>query len=229
MLKCLFLRFDLRRRMTDVTFVMGFYERVVLPRVIDRVCGVGEIRPLRGEVAAGLRGDVVEIGFGSGLNVRHLPDGVTRVKAVEPSATARRLAEGRVARAGVPVEFVGLDGEALPLEDESADAVLSTFTLCTIPGVATALQEVRRVLRPGGTFHFLEHGLCPDPKVAKWQHRLTPIQRRIAGGCHFDRPIEDLVVDSGLEMAELRNTTLTGPKTMGYLYLGTARKPEWMA
>jgi SAM-dependent methyltransferase len=159
------------------------------------------------------------------LNLRYLPDAVTRVQAVEPSELARKLAAARVAQATVPVEFVGIDGEALPLEDDSADAVLSTFTLCTIPDAAAALGEIRRVLRPGGTFHFLEHGLCPEPKVARWQHRLTPIQRRLAGGCHFDRPIDDLVSASGLEITKLRNTALKGPKTPGYLYVGTARTP----
>lgn len=204
---------------------MGFYERRILPRIVDKLCGMRAVRPLREEVAAGLHGDVVEIGFGSGLNLGLLPDGVTRLLAVEPSLTARQMAGDRVARSGVPVEFVGLDGEALPLDDESADAALSTFTLCTIPAVATALQEVRRVLKPGGTFHFLEHGLCPDPKVARWQHRLTPVQRRIAGGCHLDRPIRDLVADSGLEVTEVRNTVLSRPKAFGYLYAGVARKP----
>jgi len=202
---------------------MGFYDDKVLPRLVDRVCGMAELRPLRQEVVQGLRGDVVEIGFGSGLNLRYLDaDEVDKLLVIEPNDTARRLGEERTARSDVPVEFLGLDGQALPLEDGSVDAVLSTFSLCTIPDVEAALGEIGRVLRPGGELHFLEHGLSPDPKVARWQHWLTPIQRKVAGGCHFDRPIADLVTGAGLEMTALRNTYLKGPKFPGYIFLGTA-------
>jgi len=204
---------------------MGFYDDKVLPRLVDRVCGMAELRPLRQEVVQGLRGDVVEIGFGSGLNLRYLDaDEVDKLLVIEPNDTARRLGEERTARSDVPVEFLGLDGQALPLEDGSVDAVLSTFSLCTIPDVEAALGEIGRVLRPGGELHFLEHGLSPDPKVARWQHWLTPIQRKVAGGCHFDRPIADLVTGAGLEMTALRNTHLKGPKFPGYIFLGTATK-----
>jgi ubiquinone/menaquinone biosynthesis C-methylase UbiE len=205
---------------------MGFYGDKVLPRIVDKVCGTGEIRALRREVVDGLQGKVVEIGFGSGLNLRYLEaDEVEKLLVIEPNETARRLAESRIAESAVPVDFLGLDGQALPLEDSSVDAVLSTFSLCTIPDVKGALREVRRVLRPGGELHFLEHGLSPDPKVARWQHRLTPLERRIAGGCHFDRPIADLVTAAGLEVTALRNTHLKGPKFPGYIYLGIATKP----
>jgi SAM-dependent methyltransferase len=203
---------------------MGFYERVVLPRLIDKMCGAKPIRPLRREVAEGLRGDVVEIGFGSGLNLRYIPDEVDKVLAVDPSVKGQDLAANRIARATADVEFVGLDGEKLPLESESVDSALSTFTLCTIPDVGQALEEVRRVLRPGGELHFLEHGLSPDPKVAKWQDRLTPVQRWWAGGCHFNRPIEQIVAASGLEITSLRNLYMKGPKFAGYMYLGIARR-----
>jgi ubiquinone/menaquinone biosynthesis C-methylase UbiE len=205
---------------------MGVWERQVVPRIVEKACGMGEIRPFRRDVAEGLVGEVVEIGFGSGMNLPYLPAEVTRVWAVDPSDVARKLAAERVAKATVTVEYVGLDGEALPLEDETADSALSTFTLCTIPDVERALGEVLRVLRPGGTFHFLEHGLCPEPKVARWQHRLTPIQRRLCGGCHFNRPIADLVARSGLEITTVHNPPMRGPKFAGYLYLGTARKPS---
>jgi ubiquinone/menaquinone biosynthesis C-methylase UbiE len=204
---------------------MGIWKRAVLPRITDKVCGVGEIRPLRHEVTEGLHGDVVEIGFGSGLNLPHLPKEVDRILAVEPEAdTGRKLAAERIRAAEAPVEFVGLNGEELPMDTESVDAALSTFSLCTIPDVAQALGEVRRVLRPGGELHFLEHGLHPEPKVARWQHRLTPVQRFVAGGCHFNRPIEQLVRDSGLEITSIRNEALRGPRCMGYLYIGTAKK-----
>jgi ubiquinone/menaquinone biosynthesis C-methylase UbiE len=203
---------------------VGFYCEQILPRIVDKTCGVKEIRGLRAGVTEGLRGEVVEIGFGSGLNLPHLPTTVERVLAVDPAVTGQRLAARRLAACTIPVDFVGLDGEDLPLDDESADAALSTFTMCTIPDVTRALREVHRVLRPGGELHFLEHGLSPDPAVAKWQHRLTPIQRRLSGGCHFDRPIDQLIAASGFEITALRNHYLRGPKTPGYLYEGVARK-----
>ena len=203
---------------------MGFYREQVLPRIVDKFCGIAEYRPLRERVTEGLEGDVLEIGFGSGLNLPYLPPKVNKVLAVDPSEVGRRLATKRIAEAPVTVEPVGLDGEDLPLESESVDAALSTLTLCTIPDVDRALREVHRVLRLGGELHFLEHGLSPDPKVATWQHRLTPLQRRVAGGCHFDRPIERLVTDNGFVITELENLYLRGPKTPGYMYLGIARK-----
>jgi len=202
---------------------MGFYERTVLPRIVHLTCGAPHIAELRARVMQGLSGDVVEIGFGSGHNVPHYPEGVGRVLAVDPSLTGRKLAAKRLARSPVPVEFVGLDGEVLPLAVASVDAALSTFTLCTIPDVGRALTELRRVVRPGGTVHFLEHGLSPDPRVAARQRRLTPLQRRIGGGCHLDRPIRDLIVDAGFEVESLRNYHLKGPRVFGYMYEGVAR------
>jgi len=204
---------------------MGLYRQHVLPRIVDKACATTEIRSLRGQVTEGLAGRVVEIGFGSGLNLPHLPPAVAELLAVEPSATARRLAASRVAASPVPVEFIGLDGEHLPLDDDSVDAALSTFTLCTIPDAIGALRELRRVLRPGGHLHFLEHGLSPDPAVARWQHRLTPIQRRLFGGCHFDRPIDQLLTTAGFDIASLRNYHLKGPQPPGYMYEGIAHNP----
>jgi ubiquinone/menaquinone biosynthesis C-methylase UbiE len=203
---------------------MGFYERSVLPRVVNVMCGTGQIDKLRARVAEGLAGEVLEVGFGSGLNVPHYPAEVERVYAVDPSFTGRRLAGKRVAASPVPVEYVGLDGQDLPLKARSVDAALSTFTLCTIPDVGRALGEIHRVLRPGGTVHFLEHGLSPDGRVAAWQHRLTPVQRRIGGGCHLDRPIDRLLSEAGFELGEVRNYHLKGPKTFGYMYEGVARR-----
>ncbi|HEY3140120.1 MAG TPA: class I SAM-dependent methyltransferase [Acidimicrobiales bacterium] len=204
--------------------MVGFWERAVVPRVVDKACGVKPMRKLRAETVDGLHGVVVEIGFGSGHNLPFMPDDVEVLLAVDPSEIGQKLASGRLADSTVPVEFVGLDGQELPLDSESADAALSTFTLCTIPDVKRALGEVHRVLKSGGELHFLEHGLSPQPKVAKWQHRLTPLQRKLFGGCHFDRPIDTLVADSGLELVTLRNLYVPGPKTPGYIYLGTARK-----
>lgn len=202
----------------------SFWEAQVVPRMVNRFCAVAPIDKLRGRITDDLHGTVVEIGFGSGLNLRHLPASVDRLLAVDPAVTGRRLAAERLEACPVPVEFVGLDGEDLDLDDASVDGALSTFTLCTIPDAARALRELHRVLRPGGQLHFLEHGLSPDPSVAKWQHRLTPVQRRLAGGCHFDRPVGRLLRDSGFEITAMHNHYLQGPKTPGYLYEGIAQK-----
>ena len=203
---------------------MGFYEDQVLPRFVDIALSGKRFRELRAEVAAGLEGEVLEVGFGSGRNVPHYPSTVYRVRAVDPATVGRQLARKRVAASTVPVEYVGLDGQDLPLPEGSVDHVLTTWTLCTIPDVGRALGEIRRVLRPGGALHFLEHGRADDPGVARWQDRLTPLQRRIAGGCHLNRPIARLVTDSGLRISTLETFTLPGPKTFGSMYRGMAVK-----
>ncbi|WP_460863785.1 class I SAM-dependent methyltransferase [Rhodococcus aerolatus] len=203
---------------------MGLYTDRVLPRLIDVALGRG-VEALRAEVCAGLHGTVVEVGFGSGRNVAHYPAAVSRVLAVDPSPGGRALAADRIAASPVPVEWVGLDGQRLPLAAGSADAVLSTWTLCTIPDVATALAEVRRVLRPGGTLHVLEHGRSPRPGVAAWQHRLGPVWGRLAGGCHLDRPVPDLLRAAGFEVDGLR-TFVEGPELSGRLFLGEARTQD---
>ena len=212
---------------------MGWWNDSLVPRATDVLLGAGRIQDLRERVCAGLAGEVLELGFGSGLNVSHYPAGVTKIWAVEPSDVAWGIAEerrqepGRAQASGrPPVVRAGLDGQVLDLPDASMDSALSTFTLCTIPDVAAALREVRRVLRPGGSLHFLEHGLAPDPGVARWQHRLTPVQRRVAAGCHLDRPVASLVEEAGLVVEELDTFylggALPGLKVAGHLYLGRA-------
>jgi ubiquinone/menaquinone biosynthesis C-methylase UbiE len=203
---------------------VGFYGDQVLPRVVNVLLGNRECARMRARVAADLEGDVLEVGFGSGLNVPHYPPSVARVRAVDPATVGRKLAAQRVAASPVPVEYVGLNGEELPLPDESVDQVLTTWTLCTIPDVDRALTEIRRVLRPGGALHFLEHGRSPDAKVAEWQDRLTPIQRRIGGGCHLNRPIDHLLEQAGLEVTREDHYYMRGPKPLGYMYEGVATK-----
>jgi ubiquinone/menaquinone biosynthesis C-methylase UbiE len=203
---------------------MGIYQDRILPRVTDAVMSRGELTAIRARVSAGLQGEVLEIGFGSGLNVPHYPAAVTRVRAVDPATVGRRLAAKRVAASPVPVEYVGLDGQVLPLDSASVDHVLMTWTLCTIPDAGRALSEVCRVLRPGGSFHFAEHGRSPDGRVAAWQDRLTPWQRRLAGGCHLNRPIGRLVADSGLELTRVENYYAQGPRPFGYMFEGIAVK-----
>ena len=206
---------------------MTWWSTQVVPRAIDVLLGTGEVHEQRARVCEGLAGEVLEIGFGSGLNAEHYPSAVERVLGVEPSDVAWHIAERKHLRAGgPPVVRAGLDGEALDLPDASVDSALSTFTLCTIPHHDSALSEVRRVLRPGGSFHFLEHGLSPDPGIARWQHRLTPLQRRLFAGCHLDRPVAEAVEASGLVVEELETFYLRAPipatKVVGHLYVGRA-------
>jgi SAM-dependent methyltransferase len=204
---------------------VGFYTEHVLPRVTDRLLGNRAFGKVRAEACAGLQGDVLEIGFGSGLNVPFLPPDVTGVWAVEPSAVARRIAARRIAASPVPLHEAGLDGARLDAADATYDAALSTMTLCTIPDVRTALHELRRVLKPGASFHFAEHGHSPDDRVAHRQDRLNGIQNRIAGGCNLNREISTLLTDTGFEIESLRNFYLKGPKAFGYMYVGRARNP----
>ena len=203
---------------------MPFYEDKVLPRLVDVALG----RPFeqtRARVAAGLSGQVLEVGLGSGRNVPHYPSCVDRVLAVDPATTGRTIAANRLASTAVPVEFIGLDGQNLPLSDHSIDHVLITWTLCTIPDVERALREVNRVLRPGGALHFVEHGRAANPRTARWQDRLNPVQRKVFGGCNLNRPIDRLVEGAGLELTSLKNFYASGPKPFGYMFQGTATKP----
>jgi SAM-dependent methyltransferase len=203
---------------------VGFYREQVVPRLVDRMCGARPIKPWRERAIEGLTGRVVEIGFGSGLNVGLYPPEVDEVLAVEPAAVALRLSTARTARSSVPVRRIGLDGQAIALDDDSCDSALSTFTLCTIPDVRRALGEVRRVLRPGARFHFLEHGLSPDPSVATWQRRLEPFQRRLADGCHLTREPDVLIEEAGFALLRVEHSYAPGPKPFAWFTVGVAEK-----
>ncbi len=205
---------------------MGIYQDKILPRLQDKAMGRKQLGVVRSRVCAGLSGEVVEIGFGTGLNTRYYPRQVTRVSAIEPSAVCMHIAEPRIARTSVAVESAGLTGERLDLDSEAYDAVLSTWTLCTIPNLSAALGEIQRVLRPGGSLHFVEHGHAPDPKVERWQRRIEPMNKRLAGGCHLTRRIPDLIDQAGFVIEQLDTYYIDGePKPFGYTFEGRAVKP----
>jgi ubiquinone/menaquinone biosynthesis C-methylase UbiE len=204
---------------------MGFYQDQVLPRFQDKVMDRKDMREIRARVCSGLSGEVVEVGFGTGLNALHCPDDVARVAAVEPSAVCMRIAQPRIASISATVDLAGLTGESLDLPSEEFDAALSTWTLCTIPNVDAALGEIRRVLKPGGQFRFVEHGRAPDPGVARWQARIEPPWKRVAGGCHMTRPISELIERAGFKIDALDTYYMNGgPKMFGYTFEGVARK-----
>jgi ubiquinone/menaquinone biosynthesis C-methylase UbiE len=205
---------------------MGFYETHVVPRVVNVACGTKVVQPLRRRACEGLAGDVLEIGFGTGHNVPFYPSAVDRVAAVEPSDLGWKLADKRLRATSMPVERSGLDGQSLPFGDDSYDTALSTWTMCTIPDVVAALAEVRRVLKPGGTLHFLEHGLAPDEQVQRWQHRLDPLEKALFGGCHLTRPVVDLLTNAGFIIKELDVFYEKGaPRFAGADSLGVAQSP----
>lgn len=205
---------------------MGLYGNQILPRAVALAMGGSGFREQRSVALAGVHGRVLELGFGSGHNLAFYPEGVTEVLALEPALLNRKLAAKRIAASSIPVEWVGLRGEEIPLDAASVDCVASTWTMCTIPDLAAALREVHRVLKPGGKLHFIEHGLSEDPGVARWQRRLNPIQKIWAGGCHLDRKIDEAILEAGFEIEQLENFYMHGPKVATYLYRGVAQTAE---
>lgn len=202
-----------------------FWDEQILPLVIEVTCSDRATGRWRERSLAPVTGEVLEVGFGSGTNLGHYQPGVSRVLAVEPSALAWRRSEKTRASTDLPVSRVGLDGAALDLADASVDAVVSSYTMCTIPDLETALSEFQRVLRPGGALHFVEHSLSPDGAVAARQERWQPHWGRIAGGCHLNRDIPAVVADSGFELAELDSFYMPGPKVsrpFGWTTIGRA-------
>jgi SAM-dependent methyltransferase len=205
---------------------MGLYGRFIFPWVLDHAMRRPPLAAQRAVVLADARGEVLEIGFGSGLNLPHYPPGVTRVVAVEPNPRVSDRARERIERAKMPVDVAGLraDGE-LPFDAGRFDTALSTWTMCTIPDVAAALREVHRVLKPGGRLLFVEHGLAPDARVRRWQRRLNPVIRFLGQGCNLDRDIEGLVRRSPLSVERCETFYLPEtPKIGGYTYRGSALK-----
>jgi ubiquinone/menaquinone biosynthesis C-methylase UbiE len=201
---------------------VGFYRRYILPGVLDLAMRQEVLRPYRARIAAAATGEVLEIGVGSGLNLPLYGREASSVIGIDPSPELLRRAVRRAAAAAVPVALVEASAEALPMDDDAVDTVVTTWTLCTIPDVARALVQARRVLRPGGRLLFVEHGRAPEPRVARWQDRLDPLWSRIAGGCHLNRPIEALLRDAGFAIEAMSHPRLPGPRTHTFLYEGRA-------
>src|SRR6266540_973420 len=203
---------------------MGFYARWVLPRIIDLAMRNEEAARLRAAYIPGARGDVLEIGIGSGLNLPFYSSDVRRVIGVDPSLELQKMARTRAASLSIKVAFLLQSAEEpLPLDDRSIDTVVTTWSLCSIPQAAKALGQVKRLLRPGARLIFMEHGLAPDPGVAVWQNRIAPICRRIGGGCHPNKKIDELVASAGFEIQDLKTFYLPGPRPITYTYQGWAR------
>lgn len=201
---------------------MGVWSEQVVPRVTRLALATPEHRQARQRVCAGLSGQVVEVGFGAGLNVPHYPASVREVVAVEPSDVAWSLSAALRDAAPVPVRRAGLDGQRLPFDDGTFDAALSTWTMCTIPDATQALRELARVLRPGGRLFLVEHGAAPDAGVLRAQRRWDPVQRRLFAGCHVSRPIEQLLADAGWRPDLQRYYAPGTPRLFGSTYEGSA-------
>jgi ubiquinone/menaquinone biosynthesis C-methylase UbiE len=202
---------------------MSFYARRIFPHLLDWMMSQPAFSKAREELLMEVSGDILEIGFGTGLNLAYYPETVTSLTTVDVNPGVHQLAEKRLAKSRLPVQFKLVSGERLPMADGSFDAVISTWTLCSIPDVEQALREVRRVLKPEGRFYFVEHGLSPDPSVAKWQHRLTPIQKVIADGCHLNRDHLKLIEAANLKVIEKKHFHAEGLPAVGaFMTMGVA-------
>jgi len=205
---------------------MGFYNRHILPRLLDTAMSAKPISYQRKKVVPRATGRVLEVGFGAGHNLPYYDASkVERIWALEPAAEMRARAGERASKTEIPLEFLGLPGEQIPLDNDSADTVLITYTMCTIPDVMKALGEMRRVMKPTGRMIFCEHGEAPDESVQRWQRRITPVWKAIGGGCHVGRPIPKLIRDAGFRVEDMETMYLPGtPRFAGFNYWGSAAK-----
>jgi ubiquinone/menaquinone biosynthesis C-methylase UbiE len=200
---------------------MSFYRRYILPRLLDLSMRSGRLSPYRQRVVSLARGRVLEIGIGSGLNLPFYTSSATEILGLDPDPKLLGMASRRAS--SLPAAIIGGSAESIPLRDASVDSVVATWTLCSIPNVLAALREMRRVLKPGGQLFFVEHGLAPDQGIERWQHRLTPMWKAIAGGCHLDRSIPALIRSAGFEIARLQTGYMPGPRPITFMYEGSAR------
>ncbi len=201
---------------------MGFYNTWILPPVLDLVMRRDEMTPFRERIGTAASGRVLDVGIGSGLNLPFYGTNAREICGIDPSPELLRMAEARVETAHQSVKLVEGDSESLPFDDRSFDTAVVTFTLCTIPNAPRALAEIRRVLKPNGHLLFAEHGRAPEPNVARWQDRLTPLWKHIAGGCHLNRKPDDLIRSAGFRVDAIETGYLKGPRAMGFVYEGRA-------
>ena len=202
---------------------MNFYNRHILPRLTRWVCSQDDITERRRKIVPRASGRVLEVGMGPGLNLPFFdPQKVDHVWGVEPSLQLRKNAEERAGQMPFTVDCMDASGEEIPLEKNSADTAIVTYALCSIPDVSKALQEINRILKPGGKFIFCEHGMAPDKAIYKWQNRLTPAWKKISGGCHLNRPISMLIQDAGFKIKTLDTGYTSSFKVLGFNYTGTA-------
>jgi ubiquinone/menaquinone biosynthesis C-methylase UbiE len=201
---------------------LNLYERLVVPHLVHLSMRQERLERYRLRVVPQAKGRVLEIGVGSGINFRFYSDHTKSIVGIDPSPRLLTMAQSAAATASSPVELIEASAEALPLDDNCVDTVVSTWTLCSIPDVQRALSEMRRVLRPDGRLLFVEHGEAPEQRVSRWQHRLTPLWKRLAGGCHLDRPIETLIRSAGFEIDRIDTGYTEGPKLLTFLYEGAA-------
>ncbi len=203
---------------------MGFYSNLVIPYCIDFAMSGSTLESYRQNLLENVSGEILEIGFGTGLNLPHYPENVDKITTIDPNPGMKRLARSRIAQSQITVDYKVLNGESLPMPDASFDSVVCTWTLCSIPLVNQAISEVHRLLKPGGNFFFIEHGLSPDVQIQVWQNRLTPVQKILADGCHLNRKISDLVAQqfNNVNIEQFYAPKL--PKVIGYMYQGTAIK-----
>ena len=202
---------------------MSFYNDFILPRLIDLAMRNKQLVPFRKRVIGAAEGRVLEIGVGSGKNLPFYRTPAREVLALEPAARLVTMARSAPRAAGMPVNFLEASAEAIPLDNHSVDTIVTTWTLCSIPQAAAALGEMRRVLRPGGKLLFAEHGRAPDASVRRWQDRLTPVWRRIGGGCHLNRPIRAMIEGAGFRIDRIETGYIPGPKLITFMYEGSAR------
>jgi len=205
---------------------MGIYRKYIFPRIVNYLLGGEDISAHRRALLENLRGGkVLEVGFGTGLNLPHYPESVKKLSIVDPNPGMHALAIRRMMKSPIKIDGHVLKGEKLPFKDESYDAVVSTYTLCSIPEVGKALLEMRRVLKKGGRFYFLEHGLSKDPEVQVWQNRLNPLEKWLGDGCHLNRKIDWLIEAAGFKILKQKKFYHDKlPRFVGFFYLGTAEK-----
>jgi ubiquinone/menaquinone biosynthesis C-methylase UbiE len=204
---------------------MGIYSRFVLPRILDRAMKHDDLTELRAAVIPDARGVVLEVGIGSGLNLPFYSAAtVTQIYGIDPSADLLAMAQKKIARLRFPVTLMHQSADRIPLADVSVDTVVVTWSLCSIPNPLSVLQEMRRVLKPDGRLIFVEHGLSPDARVQSWQNRLTPFWRRLAGGCHLNRKMDELIRSAGFSIATLETRYIPGPRPVTFMYVGTGTR-----